>query len=362
MSKILISGYYGFANAGDEAMLTSIVDSLRQEDPTLNITVISGNPKMTAQLHQVKAVPRFDVLQVMQAMAKADLLLSGGGSLLQDVTSTKSLFYYLSILGLAKLMGKKVVLFAQGIGPINAPLARKLTGYICRKADLITVRDDGSSEELKNMGLHHEKIIITADAVFALPTGKKDLGRTILQKYNLGQKPLIGFALRHWPGEERFAGEFAQAAALLAKKYDAQIVFLPLQFPADEEISNKVKALMGDSEAAAFVLPQSFSAEEYLAIISNFQLLIGMRLHALVFAALNTVPFLGVSYDPKVNRFVKAMEGKVTGDVEHITALELTQAAEQLWQQKDPTLLGKISSLRLEAKRNIQRVIKLLPK
>ena len=119
---------------------------------------------------------------------------------------------------------------------------------------------------------------------------------------------------------------------------------------------------MGDSEAAAFVLPQSFSAEEYLAIISNFQLLIGMRLHALVFAALNTVPFLGVSYDPKVNRFVKAMEGKVTGDVEHITALELTQAAEQLWQQKDPTLLGKISSLRLEAKRNIQRVIKLLPK
>ena len=106
MSKILISGYYGFANAGDEAMLTSIVDSLRQEDPTLDITVISGNPKMTAQLHQVKAVPRFDILQVMQAMAKADLLLSGGGSLLQDVTSTKSLFYYLSILGLAKLMGK----------------------------------------------------------------------------------------------------------------------------------------------------------------------------------------------------------------------------------------------------------------
>lgn len=362
MNKILISGYYGFANAGDEAMLTAIVDSLRSQEPALEITVISGNPKVTSQLHNVKAIPRFDVLQVMKAMAKTDILLSGGGSILQDVTSTKSLFYYLSILSLGKLMGKKVVLFAQGVGPINSPFARKLTGYICRKADLITVRDDGSSEELKTMGLDPKKIIITADAVFSLPTGNKPLGQSILQKYNLGQKPLIGFALRHWQGEDRFCPEFAQAAVLLAQKFNAQIVFLPLQFPADEELSNKVKALMGDKQDAAFVLPQSFSAEEYLAIISNMQLLVGMRLHALVFAALNSVPFLGVSYDPKVDRFVKAMDGKVTGYVAHITALELTQKAEELWQQKDPTLAGKIAGLRLEAKRNIQRVIKLLPK
>jgi polysaccharide pyruvyl transferase CsaB len=362
MNKILISGYYGFANAGDEAMLTSIVDSLREEEPNLDITVISGNPKMTAELHQVKAIPRFDILSVMQAMAKADLLLSGGGSLLQDVTSTKSLFYYLSILALAKLMGKKVVLFAQGIGPINSSWARRLTGYICRKADLITVRDDGSLEELRAMGLSKEKIIITADAVFSLPTGQRELGQAILQKYNLGQKPLIGFALRHWKGEERFSREFAQAAALLSQKYDAQIVFIPLQFPNDETISEDVKKLMGDKAANAFVLPRSFNAQEYLAIVSNLQLLVGMRLHALVFAALNNVPFLGVSYDPKVDRFVAAMAGKVTGDIEHITALEIMQGAEELWQKKDPAHIGKISSLRLEAKRNIQRVIKLLPR
>ena len=90
MNKILISGYYGFANAGDEAMLTAIVDSLRSQEPALEITVISGNPKVTSQLHNVKAIPRFDVLQVMKAMAKTDILLSGGGSILQDVTSTKS--------------------------------------------------------------------------------------------------------------------------------------------------------------------------------------------------------------------------------------------------------------------------------
>ena len=362
MSRILISGYYGFANAGDEAMLTAIVDALRQEKPEVKITVMSGNPRVTAERHQVEAVPRFDILQVLKAMAKTDLLLSGGGSLLQDVTSTKSLFYYLSILALAKLMGKKVVLFAQGIGPINSPLARRLTGYICRKADIITVRDDGSFEELKTMGLDSEKIIITADAVFSLPTGQKEVGRAILQKYNLGAKPLIGFALRHWPGEGRFEQEFAQAAVLLAKKYAAQIVFLPLQFPADEEVSKAVQVLMGEQASVACVLPQSFTTEEYLAIISNLQLLIGMRLHALVFAALNNVPFLGVSYDPKVDRFVTAMEGKVTGDVEHITALGITQAAEQLWQKKDPALLGKIAGLRLEARRNIQRVIKLLPR
>lgn len=107
MRKILISGYYGFSNAGDEAMLTAIVTGLRAQDPQVELTVLSGHPELTQSLQQVKSIHRFNALGILRAMWHTDLLLSGGGSLLQNVTSQVSLFYYLSIIGLASLFGKK---------------------------------------------------------------------------------------------------------------------------------------------------------------------------------------------------------------------------------------------------------------
>ena len=132
MGKILISGYYGFSNAGDEAMLTAIVTSLKQQAPQVELTVISGHPEVTARLHPVKAIHRFNLWGILRAMAGTDLLLSGGGSLLQNVTSRMSLYYYLSIIGLAGLLGKKIMLFAQGIGPIRGRFSRFLTRLVCQ--------------------------------------------------------------------------------------------------------------------------------------------------------------------------------------------------------------------------------------
>ena len=110
MSKILISGYYGFSNAGDEAMLTAIIEALRAERQDVEITVMSGKPEITAEKHGVNSIHRFNPLQIFKAMLSADLLLSGGGSLLQDVTSKRSILYYLSILLMAKLLGKMVIM------------------------------------------------------------------------------------------------------------------------------------------------------------------------------------------------------------------------------------------------------------
>ena len=149
MSKILISGYYGFANAGDEAMLTAIIESLRQVEKNVELTVLSGNPEDTAAKHQVCSVYRFNPLGIIRAMKDSELIISGGGSLLQDVTSKRSLLYYLSIIGLGKFFGKKVMLFAQGIGPIRAKWARKLTSLVCNEADLITVRDSESARRFR---------------------------------------------------------------------------------------------------------------------------------------------------------------------------------------------------------------------
>ena len=362
MSKILISGYYGFSNAGDEAMLTAIIEALRAERRDVEITVLSGKPEITAEKHGVRSIHRFSGWSIFKAMLDTDLLLSGGGSLLQDVTSKKSLLYYLSIIMLAKLLGRKVMLYAQGIGPIRSSFARSLTKYVCRKANLITVRDDGSYEELKEMGLPGDRIIVTADAVFSLSAERKDIGRQILLDNGFsGEKPMIGIALRHWPGEKRFTKVFAEVAMTLRKQYNARIVFVALQFPADTQIAEKTASLMDNSEDV-IILREGYTTEEYVSIIGNLDLLIGMRLHALVFAALAGVPFLAVSYDPKVDRFVKGMEGVAAGSIESITAEDIIKESSKLWQQVPERQNEIIQALHIEARRNSARAIGLLGK
>lgn len=360
MGKILISGYYGFSNAGDEAMLTAIVTSLKEQDPQVELTVISGHPEITARLHPVKAIHRFDLLGICRAMAGTDLLLSGGGSLLQNVTSRLSLYYYLSIIALGALLGKKIMLFAQGIGPIQGKFSRWLTRLVCQKADLITVRDDGSLDDLKAMGFGPEKIRVTSDAVFSLPEGRKEEGIRLLEKLGVDRsRPLVGFALRHWKGEERFIREFARAADVLKRQYQAQILFLPLQFPADAELSAQVETAMEDSRDV-FILDQKCSAQEYQDLICNLHLLVGMRLHALVFAAINDVPFMAISYDPKVDRFVDGMKGTVVDTIGRITSEELVAMAGRLWNADGRQGRERIRALREEARANIGRALELI--
>ena len=121
MSNIVISGYYGFGNAGDEAMLCAIIDAIRDVEDDAHITVISGNPQETSRKHNIKAVGTFAAFGILNAIRNADLVISGGGSLLQDATSIRNTYYYLSIMGLAKLLGKPVMLYSQGIGLHQQP-------------------------------------------------------------------------------------------------------------------------------------------------------------------------------------------------------------------------------------------------
>ncbi len=360
MNKVLISGYYGFSNAGDEAMLTAIVNSLREQDPDIGITVISGHPEVTAAIHHTASIHRFDFPAILSAMRKSDLLLSGGGSLLQNVTSHFSLFYYLTIIGLAALLGKKIMLFAQGIGPIRGGFSRFLTRQVCRHADLITVRDDGSLEDLCAMGFPKESIKVTSDAVFSLPDGNREEGRRLLEQIGVDStRPVIGFALRHWKGESRFVREFAAAADALKKEFHCQVLFVPLQFPADQTLSESVKATMADRDGV-FVLDHKLPTQSYQDLISRLDLLIGMRLHALVFAALNDVPFMAVSYDPKVDRFVSGMLGTVVNTIDQVTAEEILSTAHHLRSCDGCQEKAQIRALREEARKNIGRAIALM--
>ena len=125
MYNILISGYYGFDNIGDESILRTLVSSLREHIPGCSLTVLSHNPASTREKYGVEAVERMSPMAILRAVKQCDMLISGGGSLLQDVTSSKSLHYYLSIIRCAEFFHKKVFIYSQGIGPIDRPGNRR---------------------------------------------------------------------------------------------------------------------------------------------------------------------------------------------------------------------------------------------
>lgn len=170
MLRIAVSGYYGFKNAGDDAILMALVTTLRALAPGVEITVFSNSPAETRQLYGVRAVNRWNPFRVIWALLHSDLLLSGGGGLLQDVTGggVRSICYYLMVVLLALVVGKPVVYYAQGVGPILTRFGRWLTRVISNRVDLITVRDQDSREDLLAMGVSRPPLVVTADPVLAL--------------------------------------------------------------------------------------------------------------------------------------------------------------------------------------------------
>jgi len=343
MSEIVISGYYGFGNAGDEAMLAAMVEVLTELAPDLKITVISGNPAETRQRHGVASVYRLDYPQITRALSKSQLLISGGGSLLQDVTSERSLYYYLSIMMLAKKLGTPVMLYAQGIGPVRGRLARGIMRYIGNMVDLITVRDKGSQEELKRLQVTKPPIYVTADPVLAMHQVDKQVGRMILRKAGVeGNAPLIGISVREWKDWAHYKQVLAKVADQLAVEYGARIVFLPMQWPEDVAVSRKIA---NRTQQGAVVLTEEYTSSELLSLVGNFDLLIGIRLHALIFAAVMHVPMVGISYDPKIERFLETLGEHNVGTLQNISVDTLLAEVRQLWS-------AQVSSNRYKSEQN----------
>lgn len=323
--NIVISGYYGSKNGGDEAMLAAMLESLREFGGDINITVISMNPAYTKKRHKVDAVTWLDVFAIAKKILAADLLISGGGSLLQNVTSRRSLYYYLGVICLAKIFRRKVMLYAQGIGPIRGEIAHKLMNVIVNRADLITVRDNGSLEELRRLDITRPKIYCTADPVLAIKPVTLDLGEKILAKYSLSRagSKFIGVSVRRWIDWQNCQRELAKALDRISAQYDAKIIFIPMQFPEDIKAAKSTAELMRDNHV---VLEDEFTTSEILSLVGCMDILISIRLHALIFAGVMGVPMLGISYDPKIDRFLDSIGEKPVGKLSDVTSDEIFDA------------------------------------
>lgn len=348
MVRAVISGYYGFHNLGDEAVLYSMLQVLRERDPDFRPVVLSADPEYTARAYGVEAVNRWKPGEVIMALQKADMLISGGGSLLQDVTGIKNLAYYLGVVWLARMLGKPVIFYAQGIGPVKSSLGRYMVARAASGVSAITVRDEESRADLLAMGVK-KPVAVTADPVLGLDpeTVSREPGRVILQAAGVkpGNGPLAGISVRPWEGD-RWQSIIAGVCDRLAQK-GMQVIFLPMQHPADLQISEAVVEMMSERSV---ILRRSCSVPEMLSVVSNLDLLVGMRLHSLIFAAVLGVPPVGVAYDPKVERFLSRLGLEPAGSPDNLDGEALLGSVESALALGRQELLQRVAPLRERAR------------
>ena len=364
MADILISGYHGFANSGDEALLFAILNTLRKKRPELDFTVLSKKPDETSEVYNVKSISRYNLFKIRKEMKKTKMLLFGGGSLLQDITSSKSIMYYLTIIRLAQKCGLKTMLYANGIGPVSKKIDRLLATRILNKVDVITLRDDKSDEELKSLGVTKPKVIITADPAFTIDTDNTSSGKffTNIAGVPDGRKLCI-VSIRTWKNSSPyFNSDLARLCDYMVENHGIYPLFVPMQYPEDTEISKNVMSLMKND---SYIISRELSVPEMFSVLNEAEILIGMRLHSLIYATTLAIPAMPLCYDPKISAFMESLNQPDRVDVETFDYAKAQRLLNTIILEKDmrrEDLIKTNAILRKTAEENADYALSLLDK
>ncbi|MFF2018071.1 polysaccharide pyruvyl transferase CsaB [Paenibacillus sp. NPDC058177] len=375
---IVISGYYGFQNSGDEAVLQSILNALQKQSAATGVSiepvVLSIDPEWTTANYGVKSVHRMKLKEVRKAISESSGLISGGGSLLQDVTGSKTIPYYLGIIKLAQWMGKPTFIYAQGIGPVNRKLFHPLIKSVFRKCAYISVRDEQSRQLLHTMGLGGKTVEVVPDPVMGLSLPEEQGGQATdvaARKFadaaaksssayaedseagNEVSLPVVGISVRYWEGDRAELKAIAGGLLKAAEKTPLHFKFLPFHHPSDNEASRYVMDQLKDVASKGSkisICEDTLHPLQMLREVEGCDVLIGMRLHSLIYAAGRRVPLIGISYDPKIDHFLDRINCQPVGatttlDSEKVAAqvLELLESGSD-WRLEREALIASLVS------------------
>ncbi|HUQ90173.1 MAG TPA: polysaccharide pyruvyl transferase family protein [Bryobacteraceae bacterium] len=312
-ARIFISGYYGYANPGDEAILTVILSQLRARLPDASFTVVSGTPEETARTHSVHAVLWSDPLAIAEAIRDSTLVITGGGGIFHDyggfpengllTEGNWGLGFHVTAGLLAALFSKPLVIYGIGAGPLFSQPGRRYTRAVCEAASAITVRDEGSARLLQEIGVAPAKIQVTADPGFLFSSDVPPQRSPTLR---------VAVVIRHWEHGVNPAVWEAECAAgldLFLARRGGEMLLLPFQqFPGQQEddlaVAERVHAQMKHREAAR-VLRDLSTPQEKAVLLASCHLVAGMRLHSIIFSITAGVPFVALTYDEKVRQVVE---------------------------------------------------------
>lgn len=339
--RVVICGAYGRGNAGDDAILLAILSELREIDPDLSFQVFSRNPLDTRMSYRVNAFYTFHFWKALYYFKHAKLFINGGGSLMQDVTSYRSLWFYLWTLSAAKHSGCPVVMYGCGIGPIrNSRNRRRATQVMNRCVDSITLRDPDSKKELEVLGVTQPAISLSADTTVILPAAPADVVDGILDSCGIPpQGNYIGFVLRPWPGFEDKVDALAAAADYVYETYGLTPVFFPIEPRLDVAAAQRVIQKM---KHPSHIIKDAYTAAQTIGILSRMQVVVSMRLHGLIFAAGQGVPLVGIVYDQKVSSFLSYVGQDLYENLDTLTEDRLKELIDgAVSRSNDPRFLAE---------------------
>ncbi|WP_202080291.1 polysaccharide pyruvyl transferase CsaB [Caldalkalibacillus salinus] len=359
--KIMLSGYFGYDNAGDEAILSSVIQAIRTvaEEP-VTFVVLSGNPEQTENVHRVKAIHRTDLKTIWAELKDTAIFISGGGSLLQDKTSPRTIPYYLAMIHLAQLAHVPVAVYAQGIGPVQRKIFHKWIATTLKRVQYISVRDPKSKALLVDWKLPEQKVAQVVDPVLLMSTDGIESATRLLARENITlNAPPIMFSIRQWAEGDQDLKVVAQTCDALIEQGE-EVLMVPMHYPEDAQVACEILSYMNHR---AHILQEPYTPQELSQIVSAGKLMVGMRLHALIFATAQDVPCLGLSYDPKIDAFMNMLGQDPiarAGHLAHPALLEAIEEAIDGLPDLEQKTQAKAKQLRDQALIPAKQVVKML--
>ncbi|ENQ3078301.1 polysaccharide pyruvyl transferase family protein [Bacillus cereus] len=328
MKKIVISGWYGEQNLGDEVILEAMLQSIGENIEDLDFSVLSFNPEYTKANQKVHAVKHFpytiksligrigkgkilSILEAYKVVKDADVILIGGGGFLSDWNPEAIKPWIRQIYFYKKILNKKIMLYAIGAGPFIHDKYMKQVKEALDLVDVITVRDQESYDQLKKCGV--TKHSITSDPVVSYKRNSKksDVSNTTAHKIKVGVSIAPLFMSRLWKNHEEkyrsYLDAYVEFFSLVNNNQDLreqiEFIFIPMQDDYDIPFNKEIISRINYQDNIKII--EGKDNEEKIDILQQMDLMIGMRLHSIIIASTFGVPSLGVVYHHKVNEYLK---------------------------------------------------------
>ncbi|MEM7063213.1 MAG: polysaccharide pyruvyl transferase family protein [Cyanobacteria bacterium P01_B01_bin.77] len=338
--RLLICGFYGHHNLGDEAMLAGMLCLLKRclgQQCLDHITVYSNDPEDTVMRHGVVALPNQFPRRRREhwvkwathtlALWQHQYFILGGGDLLRDSPERNVALTWLQPLQRAMALGCHTIVLGISVGEVWKPQTKAVIAKTLNRVDLIVVRDQQSRRQLQQMGVTGAIYIMGDLALQLMPRHSASVAPTS-STMHVATAPHVGISIRSLTGrlaeldqaaESSFYREMAKIIDYLIEVKGAKVSLLPFQAyppgyiaqhrPADNDEEAIAAVLAHSTHSQQVVVHAAFaSVEQAIDTLQTFDVIIGTRLHALILAAGLGVPLLAAAYDRKVSGFMTEID------------------------------------------------------
>ncbi len=358
LATVVIGGYFGCGNLGDDAILQSFIEYTRTHYPDMHIVALTKNPRRDARRFGVRCHNRKNPLSLISAFLRADAFLCGGGSLLQNVTGRLSLYYYLFMLCLSRRCGALSILFAAGIGPLHGKRAQRLTRKVLSRCAYLSLRDAESLRFLQILGIDSAMLHLGADAALLLPPPPVSRTYAILKRIDVAQnRRYVCVSLKSGRQAADSCRIIIAALRMLCREEDLLPVFLPLD-QGDVAINKEAASRLGGRLLIAD------EATDVTAILRNAEILVSMRLHGLILATTVALPSVGIptADDQKIPSFCRlAAQEYIVPD--SLSVASLLSVCRETYARRDahrPLIADACRDLQKNAQKDLANIARMV--